>query len=82
MEKAVARKFVDDLEEVVRRNFEDADQCTLNSPGYFAKARLVISTLQNIDFCEWHFKPPFAIDLHLCEPAIDKQFNSREPPLA
>src|SRR3989441_13090987 len=45
---------MDDLEKVVRGNLQDADQRLLNRPGHVAEAVLVVSTFEDVNFCDWH----------------------------
>jgi hypothetical protein len=47
---------MDDLKKVIRGNFQDADQRILDRLGHIAEATLVVSTFEDMDFCEWHLK--------------------------
>src|SRR5260370_40105824 len=50
---------MDDLEEVVQGNLQDVHQRILDRLGHLAEATLVVSTFQNMNFCEWHFEVSF-----------------------
>src|SRR5207247_5448611 len=56
VQEAVARKLMDDLEEVVRGNLQHADQRLLNGRGHVGETLLVVSTFEHMNFCEWHFR--------------------------
>jgi hypothetical protein len=47
---------MDDLEEVIRGNLQDADQRILDCLGHIAEATLVVSTFEDMNLCEWHLK--------------------------
>ena len=47
---------MDDLEEVVRGDFQHADQRLLNGRGHVGETLLVVSTFEHMNFCEWHFR--------------------------
>src|ERR1700752_1274275 len=56
VEQAVVRKLMDDLEEVVRGDFQHADQRLLNGRGHIGETLLVVSTFEHMNFYEWHFR--------------------------
>ena len=56
VKEAVARKLMDDLEEVIRGYLQDADQRILDRLGHVAEATLVVSTFEDMNLCEWHLK--------------------------
>src|ERR1700686_4901633 len=56
MQEAVARKLMDDLEEVVGGNLEDAHQRILDRLRHVAEAALVVSTFEDMNLCEWHLQ--------------------------
>src|SRR6266576_3512148 len=58
VQEAVARKLMDDLEEVVRGDLQHADQRLLNGRGHVGETLLVVSTFEHMNFCEGHFKAP------------------------
>src|ERR671930_2166701 len=47
---------MDDLEKVIRGNLQDADQRILDRLGHVAEATLVVSTVEDMNCCEWHVK--------------------------
>src|SRR5882762_2805988 len=56
VQEALARQLVDDLEEVVRRNLQDADQRLLHRLRQLAETALVVLTFEDMNLCEWHFR--------------------------
>ena len=52
MQEAVAPKLMDDLEKIIRGNLQDADQRLLDRLGNVAEATLVVSTFEDMNFCE------------------------------
>src|SRR6267143_3706864 len=56
VQEAVARKLMDDLEEVIRGNLQDADQRILDRLGHVGEATLVVSPCEDMNFYDWHLK--------------------------
>src|SRR6266850_4565966 len=54
VQEALARQLVDDLEEVVRRDLQDADQRLLHRLRQSSEAGLVVAAFEHMDFCEGH----------------------------
>jgi hypothetical protein len=47
---------MDDLEEVVRGNLQNADQRILDRLRHVGEAALVVSPFEDMNFCDWHLK--------------------------
>jgi len=56
VQEAVARKLMDDLEEVVGGNLEDVHQRILHRLRHVAEAALVVLTFKDMNLCEWHLQ--------------------------
>src|SRR5580692_1243401 len=85
MTELALRQNVNDLEEVLRRDAQCADQCVLNRARHLVKTGLVVLSFEHMKFGEGHASSPLLVvainRIGLRNPRYRSRIGIRPPPM-